>query len=146
MALTADEAREHIAKRRQALEGAAYPHRVRWPARLFHHSPIENAVAILGGRELKARNDATLQIRRDVAGDGVIQARQDAHDFVRLYFRPRTPTQFHIEGIRKPEDCQFGHQAPVLIMFIFRAAPILTTAGVLFSDRNMQRNGNYILE
>jgi hypothetical protein len=56
----------------------------------------------------------------DIAGAVVIQNRDRAHQFARLYFRPRTPTQFHIEGIRKSGDYYMGYtHAPTLVMLIF---------------------------
>lgn len=129
----------HIREWEERLKEAAYPHRAKWPSRLFHHSPLENAIAILKGGCLRSRSDPQNMRRRDVAAAGVIDNRVDAHHFVRLYFRPRTPTQYHIEGIRKPADCRYdGAHAPVLIMFVLDGRPVLALEDVCFSDRNMQ--------
>jgi hypothetical protein len=49
-----------------------YPHRVRWPSRLFHHSPIENAVTILTTGMLRSRGDPENVRSRDVAGAGLL--------------------------------------------------------------------------
>ena len=75
-----------------------------------------------------------------MAAPGVIGNTLEAHDRVRLYFRPRNPTQFHIEGIRKAEECQYGpnSHAPILVMFVLDAKEILSRRDVMFSDRNMQ--------
>jgi hypothetical protein len=77
---------------------------------------------------------------RDVAAVGVIDHSQRAHSFARLYFRPRTPTQYHIEGIRRAGECQYGDSAhaPLLVMFVFHARQVLSLKGVCFSDSNMQ--------
>ena len=77
---------------------------------------------------------------RDIAAAGVIDHSVRAHRFVRLYFRPRTPTQYHIEGIRKSTDLQYGSNAhaPVLVMFVFDARKILMLDDVQFSAENMQ--------
>jgi hypothetical protein len=99
---------------------------------------LENAVEILKSGELLSRNDAAGKIGRDIAGMGVIDASVRAHKYARLYFRPRTPTQYHVEGIRRPNECQFGRQAPVLIMLVFDARGVLSHPGVKFSDQNMQ--------
>lgn len=140
MPLSEGEVDAHIEKWESALAAGSYPHRRYWPSRLFHHSPIENAVRILNEGYIRARRDPENAVQRDVAGRNVINLRHDAHDFVRFYFRPKTPTQFHIEGIRKEDECEeFGVHAPILIMFVFRAKPILTNAGTRFSDENMQR-------
>jgi hypothetical protein len=140
MALTHDEADAHVRAWEETLAGSSYPHRRHWPSRLFHHSPLENAVRILLEGVIRSRRDPGNALPRNIAGRGVIDIRDDAHNFVRFYFRPKTPTQFHIEGIRKPEECEeFGFQAPILIMLIFGAREILTKEGTMFSAENMQR-------
>lgn len=140
MALSAADVEAHICEWEGKLNLPYYSHRKHWPSRLFHHSPVENAVTILSEGVLRARADPEIEMARDIAGEGVIDIRLDAHQFVRLYFRPRTPTQFHIEGIRKAHECEFGFQAPILVMFVLDARPILTRAGTLFSNENMQRH------
>ncbi|NGN44865.1 DUF4433 domain-containing protein [Mesorhizobium sp. CGMCC 1.15528] len=140
MTLSAAFVDEHITKWEAALTRPAYPFRSKWPSRLFHHAPLENAVRIIIDGNLRSRNDPANQRERDVAAAGVIDARQHAHDSVRLYFRPRNPTQWHIEGIRKSGECQYGEasHAPVLIMLVFEARRVLSLPDVKFCDRNMQ--------
>ncbi|MBM7323985.1 DUF4433 domain-containing protein [Agrobacterium sp. S2] len=140
MALRDDFVREHIARWQQNLQSQNRPYREKWPSRLFHHAPIENAVKILKDGFLRSRNDTTQLRVRDVAAPGVIDSRTHTHDFGRLYFRPRTPTQWHIEGIRKTGECAYGDQthAPLLVMMIFDAWSVLRRPGVHFCDRNTQ--------
>jgi hypothetical protein len=140
MTLSTEFVDKHITEWEAALTRPAYPFRSKWPSRLFHHAPLENAVRIIIDGNLRSRNDPANQRERDVAGAGVIDARQHAHDSVRLYFRPRNPTQWHIEGIRKSGECQYGEaaHAPVLIMLVFEARRVLSLPGVQFCDRNMQ--------
>lgn len=90
---------------------------------------------------LRSRNDPDNPCPRDVAAREVNAAREHAHDRVRLYFRPKTPTQYNIEGIRKAGECRFGEEihAPVLVMLILDARSILTLSGTQFCDRNMQK-------
>jgi hypothetical protein len=97
-------------------------------------------VPILRGAKLLSRDDALAGavLVNDVAPEHIIQANCAAHDAVRLYFRPRTPTQYHIEGIREPADFYSGKHAPVLYMMCFDSVSILTSANVRFSDGNMQ--------
>lgn len=86
--------------------------------------------------------------RAQSAGTAVIEAAaldivnnsDRAHEFVRMYFRPRTPTQYHIEGIRKQAEFYHGAHAPTLGMLIFHAERILRAPGVQFSNCNMQRD------
>lgn len=140
MALSDAFVKAHIAHWKQELGSPYYPHRHIWPECLFHHAPFENAVSILSTGKLRSRNDPDNPRPRDVAAHGVNQARNHAHDRVRLYFRPKTPTQFSIEGIRKPGECKYGDtaHAPILVMLVLDAHRILTLPDIRFCDRNMQ--------
>jgi hypothetical protein len=140
MALTEAFIDAHIAKWEAALRVPSYSYREKWPSRLFHHAPIENAVQIITDGHLRSRSDPANQREKDVAAAGVIDHREHAHNFARLYFRPKTPTQWHIEGIRKAGECKFGDKAhaPVLIMLVFDAKRVLSISSVSFCDRNMQ--------
>lgn len=132
---------QHIEHWSNELGSGFYSYRKHWPACLFHHAPLENALGILRDGHIRSRNDPMRQRLRDVAAAGVIDNTHNAHNRVRLYFRPKTPTQYHIEGIRKDHECQYGtdSHAPVLVMFVLDAQKILTLPNVLFSDQNMQR-------
>jgi len=140
MALSAPFIEAHIQKWETALTSPWYPYRSKWPGRLFHHAPIENAVKFLLDGNLRSRDDPENQREKDVAAAGVISARSHAHNSARLYFRPRTPTQYHIEGIRKKGECQYGDDshAPVFIMMVFVARSVLAFPTTKFCDRNMQ--------
>lgn len=141
MALSEAFVAAHIRHWQAQLNQPWYNHRRYWPECLFHHAPLENIIAILNSGTLRSRNDPANLRPRDVAAREVNAARAHAHDRVRLYFRPKTPTQFHIEGIRKPGECRFGEEthSPVLVMLILDAQRILTLPGTQFCDRNMQR-------
>lgn len=145
MALSAAFAAAHIQNWQAQLNQPWYNHRRYWPACLFHHAPLENAVSILTEGMLRSRNDPANLRPRDVAAREVNAVRAHAHNRVRLYFRPKTPTQFHIEGIRKPGECRFGDEthAPVLVMLILDSQSILTLPGTQYCDRNMQ-SGNAV--
>jgi hypothetical protein len=140
MALSTRFIEDHISKWEGELTKPWYPYRSKWPSRLFHHAPIENAVGLLKDGNLRSRHDPVNAEFKDVAATGVITARGHAHNFARLYFRPRTPTQWHIEGIRKAGECSYGpaSHAPVLIMLVFDARKVLAKDGIKFCDRNMQ--------
>lgn len=144
MALTGNCVDRHIGGWQERLSNSFRPYRKYWPSYLFHHAPLENALEIVRDGCIRSRNDTAGRRVRDVAGQGVIDNRDEAHGRVRLYFRPRTPTQFHIEGIRKPADCKFGTQAPILVFFVLNSRDILLDDEILLSDRNMQRNDRLI--
>lgn len=132
---------EHIDRWQRHLTSHFQPHRAKWPSRLFHHSPLDNMIQILRSGVLRSRCDPLNDRIADVAGEGVIDARIEAHDYVRFYFRPNTPTQYHIEGIKKPADCMaFGARAhaPILVMLLLKARDVLSQKDILFSNGNMQ--------
>jgi hypothetical protein len=124
----------------------ATSHRRHWPSRLFRHEALENAVELLKTGQLLSRRHAQDVMKRDVAPDEIINLNHDAHDFARLYFRPRTPTQYRIEGIRRQDEIWNGKHAPVIYMFVFRSSELLTRPGVHFSRGNMQIPGTQILD
>ncbi len=141
MALSEEFVAQHIRRWEETLTTQFYSYRRGWPSRLFHHAPLENAALILREGVLRSRNDPNNRKQRDVAAPGVIDNRAQAHSRVRLYFRPKTPTQYNIEGIRKTGECPNGEEthAPVLVMFVLDARSVLTRGDVLVSDQNMQR-------
>jgi hypothetical protein len=66
--------------------------------------------------------------------------------FGRMYFRPRTPTQFHIEGIRRDGEYynnELGAHAPMLFMFVFSAKSVLSFPDTQFFVGNMQSAGTW---
>jgi hypothetical protein len=130
----------HIASWRERLaKSGGRPYRQNWPGRLFHHAPLENAVEILTSGNLLSRTASAAARKRDVADPNVIATTTVAHDFVRLYFRPRTPTQYHIEGIRKTTDLlRPDVHAPVIVVFVFEALAVLSRPNTRVSDGNMQ--------
>jgi hypothetical protein len=140
MKLSEEFVTDHINRWRQQLDQPRHPYRKHWPRFLFHHAPIENALGILISNALRSRNDPLSAIPRDVAAREVLATNTDAHDYVRFYFRPGTPTQYNIEGIRALGECKYGEEThcPVLVMFAFDAQSILTSGNVMFSDGNMQ--------
>lgn len=134
-------AQTHIADEMRRLISTNRPYRRNWPSRLFRHEPLENITRILSSGQLLSRFDATNQnagIPLDIAPAEIIEASDAALKAVRLYFRPKNPTQWNIEGIREPCDFYYGKHAPILFMMLFNSEKILTSPGVSFSDGNMQ--------
>lgn len=120
----------------------------KWPKFLFHHASVVNAIGILKQNSLLSRNDAVAQgaLIVDIAPEEIIQNRDEAHSYARLYFRPRTPTQFHIEGIRKPQDYYMGRHAGFLVMLAFGSEQVLTMPCTRFSNCNMQSPQSEVLD
>jgi hypothetical protein len=62
-----------------------------------------------------------------------------------MYFRPRTPTQYWMEGILTPEQVARanGAHCPVPVFLLFDSRELFTRRGVQFTDGNMARAGQY---
>ena len=138
MGLSDELTRAHIDNWTRKFELSNRPYKANWPSKLFRHEPLESVLRILQSGVLLSRNDAGARIATDIAPPQIIQRSSRAHGYVRLYFRPKSPTQFHVEGIRKPGEEFHGCQAAVLIILVFDSFEILTSREVRFSDGNMQ--------
>lgn len=135
----------HIQVWSERLSATGYSFRQSWPRLLFRHEPLENAASIIRDRLLLSRARSVGRRQLDIAGADVIALTDRAHSYARLYFRPRNPTQYHVEGVKKVTDPFFNGEvrvhAPILTMFVFSARRILTSPKVEFSDGNMQTKG-----
>ncbi|MEM9669938.1 MAG: DarT ssDNA thymidine ADP-ribosyltransferase family protein [Pseudomonadota bacterium] len=140
MALSSSVVDQHILDWSDKLGKSTYSFRSKWPSLIFRHDPIQNIVEILNSGCLLSRSASKSVRPLDVAQQEIVNVTDRAHKQVRTYFRPRTPTQYHIEGIRKQDEYYRGDtHAPTLAMLVFDAKTLLTTTGVAFSNLNMQR-------
>lgn len=118
--------------------------RLHWVKYLFHHTDVLNAVEILKSekflcrRELEKNNSMPI----DNASKSVISITEaDVKDYVRLYFRPRNPTQYRNEGVRTKSQQWAESHCPVPIFFLFDSKAILTRSDSKFSDGNLAVTG-----
>ena len=139
MALSERVVSDHIATNSARLKESRFPSSSEWPKRVFRHDPLPNVAQILNAGVVLSRAQSAGQAAVEAAALDIVNNSDRAHEFVRLYFRPRTPTQYHIEGIRKPSEYYHGAHAPTLGMLIFHAKQVLLAPGVAFSNCNMQR-------
>lgn len=129
--------REHIAalKRVPSLGQA----RRWWPNYLFHSTDIRNVVRILSSGELLSRIQAKSLnwLEVDIAAPEIIaNTNLELQDHVRLYFRPRTPTQFRNEGFRPPASQIYQAHCPVPVYLLFDSIAVLSRDDSLFTDGN----------
>lgn len=111
-----------------------------WPDYLFHYTDIGNALSIIRQGALFSRNEAQSRglMATDNASPSIIDNTNDEwKDYVRLYFRPKTPTQYRNEGFRPIENRYQNAHCPLPIYFIFDSKEILTLPGCRFSDGNL---------
>ena len=126
----------------EALRSASWigPARKWWPKYLFFFADLPNALRILEGGKLLCRKLAP--IAADTGSEAILSHTADEwKDCVRLYFRPRTPTQHQVEGFRPPNRFDsLGKHMPVPIFFLFDAKDILTRKTTRFSTGNLSQN------
>ena len=118
--------------------------RSRWLRFAFHLTDVRNAAAILRNGKISCRADLERSggIPFDIASPKVIAKTGHAvKDCVRMYFRPRTPTQYRWEGIRPKDRLWEGSHCPVPIFFLFDLPSILTRDDCSFSESNQAKLG-----
>jgi hypothetical protein len=132
----ADNIREHIQTWSDRLGTLSW-----WPRYVYHFTDINNAVRIIQSRHLYCRTEAQRQnlMEVDNASPTVIHQTEPEHlNYVRLYFRPRTPTQYRNEGIRPIHQRQLdGAHCPIPIYFCFDSFTVLSLDETRFSNGNM---------
>ena len=131
-----------IARHLEAIRRAPWLDQTRlwWPNYLFHCTDIRNVANILKSGELLSRVQAenAKSLAVDIAGPEII-AQTDSrwHNYVRLYFRPRTPTQYRNEGFRPKGQWEYGAHCPVPVYLLFDAISVLSEAESLFTHGNL---------
>lgn len=115
-----------------------------WPDFLFRVDNVDSAAAILNSGRLYSREAAMARVlmTTDSASPTVISKTQDRwKSFVRLYFRPRTPTQYSNEGFRPKGQYALQSHCPVPVVMMFDASDILTWETTQFSNGNLAAPG-----
>ena len=132
----ADEIRRHIETWSVRLGPLGW-----WPRYAYHFTDVHNAASIIQSGYLYSRAEAERRglMRVDNASSEIIgQTRPEHLNYVRLYFRPRTPTQYRNEGIRPINRRELGDaHCPIPIYFSFDAFTVLAMDDTEFSNGNM---------
>ena len=106
-----------------------------WSRWLFRSDHVENAAEILNSGCLLSRAAAAEGdlIRVDSGSPQYVGQLSARHrNLVRLYFRPRTPTQYVNEGIRPRGTIEYGAHMPVPVYLVFDVS-LLVEEGVRFT-------------
>ena len=106
-----------------------------WPQCLFRSDHVENTARILNTGRLLSRAQAEQSgaiIHDSGSNEHIGQLTDQQRDCVRLYFRPRTPTQYANEGIRPVHAIEYDAHMPVPVYLLF-SARLLEYEGVKFS-------------
>ena len=114
------------------------------PKYLYHFTDILNAVSILkmgclGSRNFVLQNEL---MQNDNASSEVINITEEENkNFVRFYFRPKTPTQHHNEGLKSNyKDYDYNSHCPIPIFFLFNSVGILSRENSKFVERNLAKS------
>ncbi|WP_424475372.1 DarT ssDNA thymidine ADP-ribosyltransferase family protein [Oceanobacillus kimchii] len=114
------------------------------PKYLYHFSDIENIVSIINTNYLASRNYALEHglMKNDNASSEVInQTIDDNKNYVRFYFRPKTPTQYRNEGLKSNyKSYEFKAHCPVPIFLVFNSKKILGLKESKFVETNLALN------
>ena len=107
----------------------------RWPNWLFRSDHVENTAEILNSGKLLSRAAAERDqlIVKDSGNPKLIRQLTSEHRrYVRLYFRPRTPTQYVNEGIRPEHKIEYKAHMPVPV-YLLLSNSLLMEEGVQFT-------------
>ena len=127
-----DDLRSHVSHWQSQLrkEGRAW-----WPRFVYHYTDVNNAINILNTGVLysRAKAQADKLMINENAHPGIIARTDPKHfDYVRFYFRPRTPAQYVNEGIKPREQRDSGH-CPVPVFFVFDLVDVVGRDDARFS-------------
>lgn len=111
---------------------------------LYHFTDIENAINILESGKLYSRHKAIelgLMSNENASADVINRTSDSNKEFVRLYFRPKTPTQYRNEGLKsKYKSYDYEAHCPIPIFFQFCSVGILSHKSTNFVERNLASN------
>ena len=97
---------------------------------------MTNVVNILNCGKLYSRNHPKNAMINENAGREIIDnTDSDVLNYVRFYFRPKTPTQYRNEGFLPKESRRYhDSNVPVPIFLVFEAKDMLALEGAKFSE------------
>lgn len=114
-----------------------------WPQYLYHVTDINNAIRILTTGQLLSRGEAQKHdlLQQDSANQEIIRrTNQKGYDnFVRLYFRPRTPFLYNVEGFLPN---QTDAHCPVPVYFMFDAEKVLSMRESKFTYKTLAKHSD----
>ena len=123
-----------------------------WPRFLFHYTDIQNAARILSLGHLHSRQylvDEGLLAVSSGSEEVLAGTHSDVKNSVRLYFRPKTPTQYYAEGVKSSHTLSNSRfpdaHCPVPVFFLFDAAEVLSREDSWFSDRGLASRNYQIM-
>lgn len=111
-----------------------------WTKYLFHFTDVKNAAQILSGGEILSRNEAIARgamLNDNASPEVIAQTAERWKDYVRFYFRPKTPTQYRNEGFLPRDNRPLHAHCPIPVFFLFDAVSLLSLPNSEFSERTL---------
>ncbi len=108
-----------------------------WTHYGFHFIELINIPSILASNALYSRTEArTLLVNHTEVGDPAILSLTDPSilEYVRLYWRPRTPMLYQTEGFKS--EYPYGNSCSIPVYLLIPIADLVNTFLVEFTDRN----------
>jgi hypothetical protein len=143
MSVSVDRATAHVQEWGPYLD--RFRTRLGWGSSLYHACQIEVAAAILRRGQVLCRN-LVPQLLCDVANQGALHNNPEAHNFVRLYFRPRNRFHVKTEGIKSRSDPNRSNpHMSIPIMLVFDLVSVLTLPQARFVAGNFANSNQELL-
>lgn len=134
MAISVARANAHVACWKERLE--RFSPRAGWASSLFHACQIEVAEKIIRDGHVVCRQNVP-NVICDVANQGALWNNPAAHQYVRLYFRPRNRFHLKTEGIKPLSDpYRIDPHMAIPVMFVFDFVSVLTDQSSFFVPGN----------
>lgn len=137
MAISLNRAQAHVAEWQEKL--SKFPNRAGWANSLFHACQLEVVPDIVADRNMVPRGEQD-ELICDVANQGAVWNNPNAHEYVRLYFRPKNRFHLKTEGIKSSEDPfrEDPHMSmPMMLVFDFQS--VLSLGSSSFVPGNFAR-------
>lgn len=120
-----------------------------WTSFCFHFTNLNNAVSILQNGMLVSRNKALesgIMENENASTDVINQTDEEWKQYVRLYFRPRTPTQYNNEGFRSKSNLgALQAHCPFPVFFLFDLERTLQKPNCYFTKNSLAKSGMHEL-
>lgn len=117
-----------------------------WPGYAYHFTDFNNAISILNSGMMYSRQkviERNLMSHDNASSDVIDRTAENKKNFVRFYHRPKTPTQYHNEGIRSNTTLSYlGSHCPVPVFLRFDLESILMREDSCFTERTIARSEN----
>ena len=118
------------------------PSRNWWPNHLFFAAHVSAAADIIRAGQLICRRDLAGAIGHDIANQDALGTNPAAHNYVRLYFRPKTVFHMRTEGIKlRADHFRLPAHMSVPVIFVFDLTKVVTRPNVHFCGRKMAHVG-----